>query len=112
MPGWIFGYGAALTALGLGGFAATGARHRTALIPAAFGAGALGLGWIARQPRRRRAAARGTAGLAALALAGSARGLGALPRLVRGEPVPRPAAVVSQSLMAALSVAAIGLGLR
>jgi hypothetical protein len=112
MPGWIFGYGAALTALGLGGFAATGARHRTALIPVAFGAGALGLGWMARRPRRRRAAALGTSALAALAVAGSAPGLRGLPGLVRREPVARPAAVVSQSLKAALSVAAIALGLR
>lgn len=93
-------YGTALTALGLGGFAATGAQHKTALIPAGIGAAALGFGLIGR---RRPAALWGGAAMAAFGLAGSLRGLEKLPALLRGEEVERPAAVIAQSVMAGSS---------
>jgi hypothetical protein len=93
-------YGAALTALGIGGYVATGAQHKTALIPAGIGAVALGLGLIGRH---RPSALWGGAAVAALGLAGSARGLAKLPALLRGEPLERPAAVIAQSVMAGSS---------
>jgi hypothetical protein len=112
MANWTIGYGTLLTALGVGGFAATGAQHKTALIPAGFGAAAIGLGLLARQESRRRGALGGAALVGLLGLAGSARGLTRLPALLRGEEVDRPAAVVSQSIMAGLSAAHVALCVR
>jgi hypothetical protein len=94
---WTIGYGTALVALGVGGFAATGGKHKTALIPAGFGAAEIALGFLGA---RRAATVVGVA-----ALAGSARGVGQLPALLRGEQVERPAAVAAQSVMAGLSAA-------
>ncbi|APR77885.1 Hypothetical protein A7982_03232 [Minicystis rosea] len=93
-------YGAALTGLGIGGFVATKGQHKTALIPAGFGAVAIGIGLMGK---RRPAALLAGSAVAALALAGSARGLTKLPALLRGEEVERPAAVVAQSAMAGVS---------
>jgi len=104
MASWTIGYGALLTALGVGGFVATGAQHKTALIPAGFGAAAIGLGLLGRHDAYRRAALGGSALLGLLGAAGSARGLSRLPGLLSGAEVERPAAVVSQSIMAGLSV--------
>jgi hypothetical protein len=99
--GWTIGYGTALVALGVGGFVATGATHKTALIPAGFGAAEIALGLLGRT-----AGARGAAVLlGAIAFAGAARGLKKLPALLRGEAVDRPAAVVAQSAMAGISAA-------
>lgn len=100
-------YGAAMMALGLGSYVATGAQSKTALIPAGIGAAALGLGLIGG---RRPGALWGAAAVAAAGLAGSARGLAKLPALVRGEQVERPAAVIAQSVMAGSS--ALYLALR
>ncbi|MDI1484288.1 hypothetical protein [Polyangium sp. y55x31] len=105
MTGWTIGYGGLLTALGIGGFVATGREHKTALIPAGAGAAALGLGLLARSGSSRKAALVGATAVAGLGLAGSARGLGKLPALLRGEPVERPAAVIAQSIMAGTSAA-------
>src|SRR5262245_45150961 len=96
-------YGTLLTALGVGGFIATGATHKTALIPAGFGLAALGLGVLATHDKHQKNAIRGARLVARVGFLGSARGLAKLPALLRGRPVDRPAAVISQSLMAALS---------
>jgi hypothetical protein len=111
--GWTIGYGSVLTALGVGGFVATGAQHKTALIPAGFGLASVGLGLLLA---RGKGSPRGTLGaaaaLGAIAVAGSARGLRKLPALVRGEDVERPAAVIAQSIMAVASIAHVGLCVR
>jgi hypothetical protein len=95
--GWTIGYGAALVAVGVGGFVATGSTHKTALIPAGFGAAEIALGLLG--------ARRAATVVGVVALAGAARGLKKLPALLRGEAVERPAAVAAQSLMAGLSAA-------
>lgn len=105
MSSWTIGYGALLTALGVGGYASTGAKHKTALIPVAFGAAALGLGLLATRKRYRVGALRGAAVVSLLGLAGSARGLKKVPALLAGAEVERPAAVISQAIMAGLSAA-------
>lgn len=105
MTGWTIGYGGLLTALGIGGFVATGGEHKTALIPAGVGTVALGLGLLARRSSSRKAMLATATAVAGLGLAGSARGLGKLPALLRGEPVERPAAVIAQSIMAGTSAA-------
>ncbi|MBK8255249.1 MAG: hypothetical protein IPK82_21630 [Polyangiaceae bacterium] len=101
---WTIGYGAALGALGLGGYFATGQQSKTALIPAAFGVAAVGLGLLARSEKYKTAALIGGAVIGVAGFAGSARGLAKLPALLKGEPLERPAAVISQSAMAGLSV--------
>lgn len=106
------GYGALLTALGVGGFVATGAVHKTALIPAGFGVVAIGLGLVAKQERYRTHAMHASALLGLLGVLGSARGLSKLPALLSGGDVQRPAAVVSQSLMAGLSAVFVALCVR
>jgi hypothetical protein len=114
MNNWTLGYGSLLTALGVGGFLATGAQHKTALIPAGFGTAALGLGLLARRgsSSSQRGLLGGSALVGLLGLLGAARGLRKLPALLRGEPVERPAAVVAQSLMAGLSAAYTSLCVR
>ncbi len=96
-------YGTILGALGVGGYLATGKQSKTALIPAGFGAAAIGLGLLARHDRFRTGALVGAAIVGVAGFAGSARGLAKLPALLRGEPVERPQAVVAQSVMAILS---------
>lgn len=98
------GYGTLLTTLGVGGFVATGAQHKTALIPAGFGTAALGLGLLERRGGSRKPVLGGSALLGLLGFLGAARGLIRLPALLRGEEVERPAAIVAQSVMAGLSV--------
>ena len=109
MASFTIGYGALLTALGVGGYVSTGGQHKTALIPAAFGAAALGLGLLARQERYRAGALGGAALVSALGVAGAARGLKKLPDLLAGGEVERPVAVVAQSVMAGLSAAHLAL---
>lgn len=110
MGGLTIGYGALMAALGVGGFVATGQKSKTALIPAGFGAAAIGLGLLAG--RKERAALGAAAALSALAIAGSARGLAKLPKLARGEEIERPEAVIAQSIMAGVSAVHLGLCVR
>jgi hypothetical protein len=100
MSKWTIRYGVALVALGAAGFAATGAKHKTALIPAGFGVVEVGLGLLASRSR----VARGVSVLvSAAATAGAMRGVKKLPALLRGEEVERKPAVIAQSVMAGLS---------
>lgn len=98
-------YGGTLLALGLAGYVGTGSKHKTALIPAGFGAVAFGLGLLAGKPRWRSTALCGAALTSGLGLLGTLRGLRKLPAFLRGEEVERPAAVLSQSGMAVFSAA-------
>jgi hypothetical protein len=109
---WTLGYGTLLTTLGVGGFVATGAQHKTALIPAGFGTAALGLGMLERRGSSQKAVLGGAALLGLLGFLGTARALARLPALLRGEKLERPAAVMSQSAMAGLSAAYVALCLR
>jgi hypothetical protein len=112
---WTIGYGTLLIALGVGGYFATGQQSKTALIPAAFGVAAAGAGLLARDDRFRKPALIAAAVVGVAGFAGSARGLTKLPALLRGDPIERPGAVVSQSLMAGLSaiyVAGLATSLR
>ncbi len=103
MENWTLGYGGLLTALGVSGFVATGARHKTALIPVGFGTAALGLGLLSRRGVSQRGILGGSMLVGLLGFLGTARALARLPALVRGMKVERPVAVVSQSVMAGLS---------
>ncbi len=105
MSSWTVAYGVALGAVGLTGYFATGAQHKTALIPAAIGAAEIGLGLLAGRPGLRGPAIAGAALFAVAGLGATAKALGQVPALVRGEEVERPAAVVAKAATAALSAA-------
>jgi hypothetical protein len=112
MDKWTSGYGAMLTALGLGSYFGTGAQHKTALIPTAFGVAEIGLALLARSEQHRTNALRGAALVGALGLLGSARGLPKLKVMLEGGEVERPAAVVAQSIMAGASAIYVAVALR
>ncbi len=95
--------GIGLIAVGVAGYAATSGSSPTALIPAAFGAALVVLGWLAYEDRRRRTAMHIAAAVGLLGFLGSVRGLLGIRDLVTGAPVERPLAVISQSLMAVLT---------
>ena len=103
MEKWTLGYGGLLTALGVSGFVATGAQHKTALIPAGFGAVALGLSLLSRRGVSPRGLLGGSTLVGLLGFLGTARALGRLPALLSDMEVERPAALVSQAVMAGLS---------
>jgi|SRR4051794_36299425 len=93
------GIGAALLVLGIAGFVGTGAVSPTALIPAGFGLVLLLLGMLARDERRRRMAMHIAVVVGLLGVLGAARGLAPFFRMISGETVVRPTAVVAQVIM-------------
>jgi len=95
----------------LAGFFLTGATHYTALIPAAFGLLFILTGWLALKPQYLKHAMHAAATLALLGVGGCIRGVMQLPALWSGEPVARPAAVVSQSVMAVICLVFMGLAI-
>ena len=111
MPATTIALGAALTLLGLGGYFLTGATSLTALIPAAFGVLLVLTGVLARDDRWRMHAMHAAVLIALLGFLGSARGLLGLGKLLDGTAV-RPAAIVSQTIMALLTLAYIVVAVR
>lgn len=105
-------FGLALIALGLIGYLATDAISMTALIPAFFGIVLTILGWIARNERYRKHAMHVAAGIGVVGFVGAAPGLAGLLTLLSGGAVQRPAAAVSQSIMAVLMALFVGLCVR
>jgi hypothetical protein len=104
------GFGLALVVVGVVGFVATGSEHLTALIPAAPGLILVGLGVLARNDNLRKHAMHGAAAVGLLTFVATAiMGWPKLIPLLRGDEVQRPAAVVSQSITAALSLVFVGL---
>lgn len=83
----------------------------TALIPAAFGLVIAVLGLIARDPRMRKHAMHAAVVIALLGFLGSVRGLAQLGALFDGT-AARPAAVVSQTIMAVLTLVYIVMAVR
>jgi len=97
------GIGVALILLGLIGYFATGARSLTALIPAFFGAALAALGRLSREGKRRKLVMHIAVIVGLLGFAGSVPGVWKLIRMLGGAEIARPAAAVSQSIMAALT---------
>jgi len=106
------GFGVVLIALGVVGYIGTGAVSITALIPAIFGAVLAILGWLALTDRFRRHAMHLAAAIALVGFLGAVPGLIGLMDLVSGAEVQRPAAVMSQSIMAILMAVFVGLCVR
>lgn len=109
MSVWV---GVLLIALGVGGYVMTGMVSVTALIPALFGVVLAGLGLWGRDAAKRKTAMHAAMGIALVGIAGSISGLIALPGLLAGGPVARPAAVYSRAAMAALLIVYLALGIR
>lgn len=106
------GFGVALIALGVVGYVGTEAVSITALIPAVFGAVLVVLGWVALNERSRKHAMHLAAAVALVGFVGAAPGLMGLWNVMAGAEVQRPAAVLSQSVMAILMAVFVGLCVR
>jgi hypothetical protein len=100
--------GIALIVLGVAGFVATGSTAKTALIPTYFGIVLGLLGLLARRPARRKLAMHLALVIAVLGLAGSLRGA---IQWVSGT-AERPAAALAQTIMAALLLVFLLLGIK
>jgi hypothetical protein len=103
--------GVVLIILGLAGYALTGAVSLTALIPAAFGLVIALSGVMARDERKRKHAMHAAVAVALLGFLGSIRGVLQIGALFDGT-AARPAAVVSQTIMAVLTLGYIVMAVR
>ena len=97
--------------LGLGGFVLTGSIHKTALIPCAFGVLFILFGLLAFKEKLRKHATHAAVLVALLAFLGTAKALVHLPDLVQGT-AEKPAAIITQSVNAGLSLLYIILAVR
>ncbi|MBN1211725.1 MAG: hypothetical protein JXA92_04035 [candidate division Zixibacteria bacterium] len=104
MPKITIVYAALLILLGLVGFFGFGRSSITALIPAFFGVLVLVAGLLALDKKLRRLAMHAASALSLLGFLGTVTGLIKLFTLISGGEVARPAAVVSQAIMAILSL--------
>jgi len=111
MPSITLALGVALIVVGLAGYFLSGAVSLTALIPAAFGLVIALAGVMARDERKRKHAMHAAVLVALLGFLGSVRGLLQIGALVDGT-AARPAAVVSQSIMAVLTLGYIVMAVR
>jgi hypothetical protein len=98
------GFGVALLILGISSYFATGRQSPTALIPAAFGLILFFCGLLARNPARRKLAMHIAVLFSILGFLGSFRGLIGLVRMLAGETLERPNAVIAQAVMAVLTL--------
>ena len=111
MPSTTLTFAFAYLVLGVAGFVLTGSTHKTALIPCFFGVLFLIFGLLARKDNLRKHAMHAAVLVALLALLGTAKALAYLPDLFRGTS-EKPAAVITQSLNAGLSILYIFLAVR
>ena len=98
--------------LGIAGYVTTGMASPTALIPAGFGLVFAALGYYGRHEATRKTGMHLAMTVALVGLAGSVRGLMSLPTLLSGGVVERPAAVISQSVMAAILLLYLAVGIK
>ena len=103
MPSLTIALGAVLVVLGLAGYFLTGAVSLTALIPAAFGVALIAAGVVARNEGARKHAMHAAVLVALLGFLGSVRGLLQIGSFFDGT-AARPAAILSQSVMALLTL--------
>jgi hypothetical protein len=111
VPSITIALGVALIVVGLGGYFLTGAVSLTALIPAAFGLVIAIAGLLARDERKRKHAMHAAVAVALLGFLGSVRGLLQIGSVFDGT-AARPAAVVSQTIMAVLTLGYIVMAVR
>ena len=111
MPSITLALGVALIILGLAGYFLTGGVSLTALIPAAFGLVLALAGLVARNERLRKHAMHAAVVVALLGFLGSIRGLLQIGAVFAGT-AARPAAVISQTIMAVLTLGYIVMAVR
>ena len=111
MPSATIALGVALIVLGLAGYVLSGAVSLTALIPAAFGLVIALSGLMARHERKRKHAMHAAVAVALLGFLGSIRGLLQIGDVFNGT-AARPAAVISQTIMAVLTLGYIVMAVR
>ena len=111
MPSITIALGVALIIVGLAGYFLTGAVSLTALIPAGFGVVIALAGVVARDDRMRKHAMHAAVLVALLGFLGSVRGVLQIGALLDGT-AARPAAVVSQTIMAVLTLGYIVVAVR
>jgi len=104
MPRLTIVYGTILFLLGITGYFATGQQSETALIPSFFGLLIIIAGTLAQKESRRKHFMHLAAALALVGFLGSVRGLRGFFTLIGGGDVERPGAVISQTIMAVLSL--------
>ncbi len=104
--------GIILIILGLVSFFGTGMQSVTALIPTFFGLLILALGFLARKESARKMAMHIAIVLGLLGLIGTFPGLIKLFPLLTGAEVARPAAVISQTIMALLLIYYLVTGIK
>jgi hypothetical protein len=97
-------YASALILLGVIGFLATGMVSFTALIPAYFGFILLLIALLAKNPGRKHLYMHVAVALGFLGFLGGVMGVKGFLTLIGGGEVERPAAVISQTIMAVLSL--------
>jgi hypothetical protein len=97
--------------LGIAGFVLTGSTHKTALIPCIFGFFFLLFGFLARKDNLRKHVMHAAVLIALIAFLGTGRSLSNLPELFNGT-AEKPAAIITQSLNAGLSLLYIILAVR
>jgi len=106
-------FGILLIALGVIGFVATGSEHKTALIPAYFGAAMAILGAVAvAKPSLNMHVMHGAVLVGLLGFLGTIGGVIKLLKSFGGTPMERPAAVYAQSIMCALMLVYVVLCVR
>ena len=103
--------GVVLIVLGLLGYFLTGAASITALIPAFFGLVIALAGFVARDEHKRKHAIHAAVVVALLGFLGSARGLMLIGGVFDGT-AARPAAVISQAIMAVLTLGYLVMAIR
>ena len=97
-------YAVLLLLLGIIGFSITGASSVTALIPAYFAVVVLILGLLALKEQYRKRGMHAAAAFSLIGLLGTIPGLLKLFSMLFGGEIARPAAAISQSIMAVLSL--------
>ncbi|MFZ5979371.1 MAG: hypothetical protein ACOYVF_01960 [Candidatus Zixiibacteriota bacterium] len=96
-------YAVLLVLLGVGGYLGFGRSSVTALIPAFFGLLVLIAGVLGQREKFRRRAMHAVSALSLIGFLATVSGLLKLPALISGKELIRPAATVSQAIMAVLS---------
>lgn len=104
--------GILLILLGLGSYFGTGSQSFTALIPAFFGIPILVLGILARNEKWRKHSMHVSLILALLGLLGSFSGIPKVVTLIGDGDVLRPAAAITQTIMAIICLIYLILGIK
>ena len=104
MPRLTIVYATALILLGVIGYFVTDMISVTALIPTFFGLPVMVVGILAKNPSQKKHFMHLAAALGLLGFAGTVKGIFGMFTLLGGGEVARPGAVISQTIMAALSL--------